>query len=51
MTGSELHSLPFDLDSVRTWGEVDPRHRNWPVVYVLHDDSRVYVGVEQCLRH
>ncbi|ROQ02118.1 hypothetical protein EDF54_3752 [Rathayibacter sp. PhB93] len=44
MTGFELERLPFDGDRVRAWGAADPRHRNWPVVYVLDSASEVYVG-------
>ncbi|WP_342772564.1 DNA/RNA helicase domain-containing protein [Mycetocola tolaasinivorans] len=31
-------------DEVRAWGSRNPLHRNWPVVYVLNDSKRVYVG-------
>ncbi|QHC62261.1 DUF2075 domain-containing protein [Rathayibacter festucae] len=44
MTGFELERLPFEADKVRVWGAADPRHRNWPVVYVLDSASEVYVG-------
>ncbi|MCJ1689086.1 DUF2075 domain-containing protein [Rathayibacter sp. VKM Ac-2927] len=44
MTGFELERLPFEADRVRVWGAADPRHRNWPVVYVLDSASEVYVG-------
>jgi DUF2075 family protein len=44
MTGFELERLPFDEDRVRAWGAADPRHRNWPVVYVLDSASEIYVG-------
>jgi len=44
MTGFSLERLPFDSDQVRAWGAADPRHRNWPVVYVLDSAAEVYVG-------
>lgn len=44
MSGLEVEKLPFALDAVQAWGEADPRHRNWPVVYVLNNDREVYVG-------
>jgi DUF2075 family protein len=44
MTGFEVERLPFSINEIRTWGATDTRHRNWPVVYVLNDDSKVYVG-------
>ncbi len=44
MSGFEVEKLPFALDAVQAWGEADPRHRNWPVVYVLNNDRDVYVG-------
>ena len=44
MTGCELERFPFEADRVRAWGAADPRHRNWPVVYVLDSASEVYVG-------
>ncbi|MGW9020465.1 GIY-YIG nuclease family protein [Leucobacter chromiiresistens] len=44
MSGFEVEKLPFALDAVQAWGEADPRHHNWPVVYVLNNDRDVYVG-------
>ena len=44
MTGFELERFPFASDHVRAWGNTHPKHRNWPVVYVLNNDSEVYVG-------
>lgn len=39
-----IEKLPFTAESIRTWDQVDPKHRNWPVVYTLHGRSKVYVG-------
>lgn len=44
MTSFKLERFPFGPDAVRAWGAVDPRHRNWPVVYVMNNDKQVYVG-------
>lgn len=39
MTSSEIQRIAFDRAAVREWAKTDPRHRNWPVVYLL--DSAV----------
>lgn len=44
MTGFSLERFPFSPGDVRTWGATHPRHRNWPVVYVMNNDGEVYVG-------
>lgn len=44
MTVFSLETFPFAADHIRDWGSAHPRHRNWPVVYVMNDDSQVYVG-------
>ena len=44
MTNFEVRSLPFDRDSIAVWSPLDRRHTNWPVVYMLHDRTKVYVG-------
>lgn len=44
MTGPDLQRFPFALDRLKLWGDADPRHRDWPVVYVLNNDTEVYVG-------
>lgn len=53
MTSFEIQRVRFDKHAVRDWAKSDPRHRNWPVVYLL-DQGRggrpsggledVYVG-------
>ncbi|OUE22752.1 hypothetical protein BFL36_09725 [Clavibacter michiganensis] len=35
MTHSEIHPTSLDRDVVKGWADEDPRHANWPVVYVL----------------
>lgn len=44
MTGFDLERFPFSQESVRTWGAASPQHQNWPVVYVMNNDTDVYVG-------
>jgi DUF2075 family protein len=44
MTGFSVERLPFTAEAVQAWPDDDPRFRNWPVVYVLDDGKRVYVG-------
>jgi len=44
MTSFRIERLPFDQRNVDTWRQVEPRFSNWPVVYVLADGQRVYVG-------
>ncbi len=54
MTPFDVERLPFTREAVEAWGQLDIRHRNWPVVYLLGDGkegsasptqvSDVYVG-------
>lgn len=44
MTGSRVERIPFSDDAVVVFGESDPRHKNWPVVYLLDNATHVYVG-------
>jgi uncharacterized protein len=44
MTNFSLERFPFDPNEIRAWGAADLRHRNWPVVYVMNNDTEVYVG-------
>ncbi|GAA2535950.1 hypothetical protein GCM10009860_15490 [Microbacterium mitrae] len=44
MTSFELERFPLTHEDVRVWGDSDPRHRNWPVAYVMNSDRDVYVG-------
>lgn len=44
MTGFEIERLPFTDRMVARMRDLDPRFVNWPVVYVLDDGRRVYVG-------
>jgi len=50
MTPFEIERLPFNKEAVNNWGQIDPRHSNWPVVYVVDEKKHsaqlddVYVG-------
>lgn len=44
MTDFKLTRFPFTREEIDKWGAEDPRHRNWPVVYVMNNNSAVYVG-------
>ena len=39
MMPSEIRRLPFDKGAVNLWGASDSRHANWPVVYLIDDES------------
>lgn len=44
MTSFNIQKLQFDQESVEIWAKLDRRYTNWPVVYTLHGESKVYVG-------
>lgn len=44
MTSSRIEHLGFTPDEVTAWAALSAKHSNWPVVYTLDDDRRVYVG-------
>ena len=39
-----IEKLSFTSEHLRLWRDLDARFTNWPVVYVLDDGARVYVG-------
>lgn len=39
MTSFDIERFPFEKGAVNTWGEIDRRHANWPVVYVMDGGS------------
>lgn len=41
---SQIETFPFTQENVRSWRDPKGRHHDWPVVYLLHDDQRIYVG-------
>lgn len=47
MTGFDIQRLSFERDTVDEWAKENPRHTNWPVVYVIDGQERakkLYVG-------
>jgi uncharacterized protein len=48
MTSSEIRRTAFEKSAVREWAKTDPRHKNWPVVYLL--DSARTTGHASALR-
>ncbi|WP_210602535.1 DUF2075 domain-containing protein [Brevibacterium oceani] len=44
MTSFKIERLPFESERVEAWGAAHPRHRNWPVVYVMNNHEEVYIG-------
>lgn len=44
MTSFRIECGPFVVDQIEAWVQLDPRFRNWPVVYALDGDDRIYVG-------
>ena len=56
MTSFRIERLPFDGGALQVWGEANPLHRNWPVVYTINDKKQIYVGettspVNRLLQH
>lgn len=44
MTSFDIESLPFHRQAVTQWAATNDRHINWPVVYTLFGDKKIYVG-------
>lgn len=44
MTSFRIEKGPFAATQIEAWSQLDPRFRNWPVVYALDGDDRIYVG-------
>lgn len=44
MTSFRIERGPFASTQIETWLQLDPRFRNWPVVYTLDGADRIYVG-------
>jgi len=44
MTSFRIERLPFSTATVRVLSGLDRRFVNWPVVYALDDDKRIYIG-------
>lgn len=44
MTGFRIEEVRFNADQVNAWAPLEPRFRNWPVVYTLDGAGKIYVG-------
>jgi DUF2075 family protein len=44
MTSFRIEELAFDAVQISEWALLDPRYRNWPVVYALDGSDEIYVG-------
>lgn len=44
MTSFRIEEVAFERSSVDAWAALDPRFRNWPVVYALGSPDQIYVG-------
>ena len=44
MTNFRIERGLFAPTQIEAWLQLDPRFRNWPVVYALDGDDRIYVG-------
>lgn len=40
----KIEHVPFEKRALTVWAASDPKHRNWPVVYTINNDSEVYIG-------
>lgn len=44
MTSFRVDQVPFEASALVEWAAKDPRNANWPVVYTIDGERRVYVG-------
>src|SRR4051794_2063199 len=44
MTSFRIERLAFSALDLANWARLDPRHRNWPIVYTLDGVGEIYVG-------
>lgn len=44
MTGFRIEEVRFTADQLAAWAPLEPRFRNWPVVYTLDGAGKIYVG-------
>ncbi|MDT9592991.1 DNA/RNA helicase domain-containing protein [Nocardioides zeae] len=44
MTSFRIEEVTFRAAEVSAWSRLEPRFRNWPVVYTLSDGRDIYVG-------
>lgn len=54
MTGSEpthIEQLTFAAETLSQWREGKGRHHDWPVVYLINNDKKIYVGESTRVKH
>ena len=54
MTASEpthIEELTFASETLRHWREEKGRHHDWPVVYLINNDKKIYVGESTRVKH
>ena len=44
MTGFDIEEFTFSSGSLSAWAPLDPRFKNWPVVYTLDNPHEIYIG-------
>ncbi|MCW2749686.1 MAG: family ATPase [Aeromicrobium sp.] len=44
MTSFRVDQIAFSAAALAEWAKYDPKSANWPVVYTIDGDKRVYVG-------
>lgn len=44
MTSSRISRVPFERNALAAWAATDHRSADWPVVYTIDGEKRVYVG-------
>jgi DUF2075 family protein len=44
MTDFKLEHLSFQTDHINLWRQADPTFDDWPVVYIINNDTEIYVG-------
>lgn len=51
MDSYQIDNLRFTKENVQSWASRNPRHSNWPVVYILSNDTHIYVGESVSASH
>lgn len=44
MTDFEIRRFRFNLDEIAVQSELEPKIKNWPVVYTISDSAKIYIG-------
>jgi DUF2075 family protein/nucleoside-triphosphatase THEP1 len=44
MTDFEIKRFRFTLDEIEIQASLEPKIKNWPVVYTISDSNRIYIG-------